>query len=152
MNIKKIKKDNIDYISMYFFYLNDVDRGRDDLFFIYKELFKEKVEECVDEFERNYYNKEISLVMNRIKEYCENYPVKTKTSPDESETYFYNKDNMSLGKIDESGWTIYKEGIKIIEDSISKDIPNDTFIHSKIGRKFIEAMLQKRLSFIYRWE
>lgn len=152
MNLEKVKKDNSEYIDTYFKYLNDVARGDNDLFFIYKELFIEKINECVKEYENIYNNEEVVDTLNSIKQYCKNIYLKYKESPDETKVYFYNKDNIFIGEYSEDKWTISKDGINIVKKYISDKNLHYTFVYSKICEKYISFNLEERLKDKYEFK
>lgn len=155
MNIVKVKKDNLEYINVYFKYLNDIARGDNDLFFIYKELFIEKINECVKEYESIYNNEEVIDTLNSIKEYCKNIYLKYKESSDETKVYFYNKDNIFIGEFEDNGegkWTISKDAINVVKKYISDKNLHYTFVYSKMCEKYIYFNLEERLKDKYEFK
>lgn len=155
MNLEKVKKDNLEYIDAYFKYLNDIARGDNDLFFIYKELFIEKINECVKEYESIYNNEEVIDTLNSVKQYCKNLYLKYKESPDETKVYFYNKDNIFIGEFEDNGegkWTISKDGINVVKKYISDKNLHYTFVYSKICEKYISFNLEERLKDKYEFK
>ena len=140
MDIEKIKKDNYDYIDAYELYQNKEIIGDNNIFSIYKYLFKKKIKE----FSKLCNNSEISDILFFISDKIDYLKIKYKEDENRDKITYYSRDNKFIGKYEESKNIISDEYISAIQRDIFQTT-GEQFVLSDECKCFIKSKLIKRL-------
>lgn len=144
MDIEKIRKDNYNYIDEYESNQSEDIIGDKDTFSIYKYLFKKKVNEAIEEFDKICNDSIKSDILFYITKVIDNLKITYKEDKKNDTVTYYNKDNIFIG--------IYEQNENVISDNyidtFQRDIfqiAGDLFVLSDECRYFIKCKLIKRL-------
>lgn len=144
MDIEKIKKDNYDYIDAYELYQNKEIIGDNNIFSIYKYLFKKKIDEAIKEFSKLCNNSEISDILFFISDKIDYLKIKYKEDEKRDKITYYSRDNKFIGKYEESKNIISDEYISALQRDIFQTT-QEQFVLSDECKCFIKSKLIKRL-------
>ena len=144
MDLEKIRKDNKDYIDAYDLYRTEDTTDDNNLFSIYKYLFKKKIDEAIEEFNKSYNNARVTDILFYIDNMIDKLKITHKEDKKNGIVTYYNRDNIFIG--------IYEQNENVISDkyldAFQRDIfqiTGDMFSISDECRYFIKSKLVKRL-------
>lgn len=144
MDIEKIKKDNYDYIDAYELYQNKEIIGDNNIFSIYKYLFKKKIDEAILEFNKLCNDSEISDILAYIGDKIDYLKIKYKEDEKRDKITYYSRDNKFIGKYEESKNIISDEYISALQRDIFQTT-QEQFVLSDECKCFIKSKLIKKL-------
>ena len=144
MDIEKIRKDNNNYIDEYEKYQKENIIGDKDTFSIYKYLFKKKVNEAIEEFDKICNDSYKSDILFYIATLIDKGKIIYKEDEANGTVTYYNRDNIFIGIYEQNENVISDKYLDTFQREIFQ-ITGDMFSISEEFRYFIKCKLIKRL-------
>ena len=144
MDIEKIRKDNNNYIDEYEKYQKEDIIGDKDTFSIYKYLFKKKVNEALEEYDKICNDSYKSDILFYIATLIDKKKIIYKEDEANGTVTYYNRDNIFIGVYEQNENVISDKYLDTFQREIFQ-ITGDMFSISEECRYFIKCKLIKRL-------